>query len=135
MGFREKSAWATAGALIIGYGWYVATVVVRFDGGPVAGVGYQGIAVTAAVAVVVLIAVAHVVLASGSKPEPRQHRDGIVTGGRIRGVILASAAVLAMALAMVEAEYFWIANVALAGLVSSELAAAGTEIKSFRKEA
>ena len=40
-----------------------------------------------------------------------------------------------MSIAMVEADYFWIANVILAGLVVAELTSAGSEILIYRREA
>lgn len=137
MRFREMSAWFIAGSLTVGYAWYAATVVGQAEGVPVADIEYQGTAVAAAVVVTVLIATAHIVMAGMGHTEPKREGYSSKTiggyGGHIRGVVLAAGAVLGTALAMFEADYFWIANVALAGLVLSEIAAAGAQIVSHRR--
>lgn len=137
MSFAEKSSWAMVGTLVIVYGWYLASVIGQVDGGSVADVAYQGTAVVAAMAVVVLAAVSHVVLAATGSSGPRSNRTGASAIKRYArstgGVVVAAAAVLGMALAMVEADYFWIANVILAGLVMAELTSAGSEILIYRR--
>lgn len=136
MTFREKSAWLVAGTVTIAYVWYLATVIAQVDGGSVADIDYQPNAVVAAIAVVVLVAVSHIVVASGNTQSRRDHTGTTAIKRYARstgGVVITAAAVLGMALAMVEADYFWIANVILAGLVVSELTAASSEILVYRR--
>lgn len=139
MSYREKSAWMVVGVVVIGYGWYLTSVVAQLDGGPVTDIGYQGNAVIAAIAVVVLLATSHIALAAVGKTESRLDRDGAGAIKRyarsVGGVVVTVAAVLGMALAMVEVEYFWIANVILAGLVVAEITSAGSEILVYRRRA
>lgn len=139
MSFREKSAWLLAGTVVVAYGWYLANVMSQLDGGSVADVSYQRTAVVATIGLVVLVAVSHIVLAAVAPKGSRQTRGGAAAIRRYArstgGVVVTAAAVLGMALAMVEADYFWIANVILAGLVVAELSAAGSEILIYRRGA
>lgn len=137
MSFREKSAWMMVVTLVVAYGWYLTTVIGQFGGGSVAGIDYQRTAVVAAIAVVVLAAMSHIVLAAGGQARSKQSHSGAAAIKRYArstgGVVISAAAVLGMALAMVEADYFWIANVILAGLVVAELTSAGSEILIYRR--
>lgn len=137
MSFREKSAWMMVVTLVVAYGWYLTTVIGQFGGGSVAGIDYQRTAVVAAIAVVVLAAVSHIVLAATGRAGSKQSHSGAAAIKRYArstgGVVISAAAVLGMALAMVEADYFWIANVILAGLVVAELTSAGSEILIYRR--
>lgn len=137
MTFREKSAWALASIVVVAFGWYLTTVVAQFDGSSVASISYQRSALIAAIATVVLVAGSHIVLAATANST--HHDDGSAAIRRYArstgGVVVTAAAVLGMALAMAEADYFWIANVILAGLVASELASAGSEIVIYRRGA
>lgn len=139
MSFREKSAWLMMGTLVVAYGWYLMTVIGQSDGGSVADIDYQRTAVVAAIAVVVLAAVSHAVLvAMGQAGSKKDHSGESAVKRYARsngGIVVSAAAVLGMALAMVEADYFWIANVILAGLVVAELASAGSEILIYRRGA
>lgn len=139
MRFPEKSAWMMAVTVVVGYGCYLAGVMGQLDGASVAGIDYQLTAVVAAVSVVALVAVSHLALAATG---PTSSKGDFSGGAAIKryarstsGVVVSAAAVIAMVLAMVEADYFWIANVILAGLVAAELAAAGSEILIYRRGA
>lgn len=137
MSYREKSAWVLAGTLMVAYGWYLTSVIGQLDGGSTAVIAYQGSAVVAGIGVVLLVAVAHIVLAATGQTEPKANHTGASAIKRYArstgGIVITAAAVLGLALAMVEADYFWIANVILAGLVAAELASAGTEILTYRR--
>jgi hypothetical protein len=139
MSFREKSSWVMVGTLVIVYGWYLASVIGQVDGRPVADVAYQGTAVVGAIAVVVIAAVSHIVLAATGSSRSQSNDPGATAINRYArshgGVVTAAAVVLGMALAMVEADFFWIANVLLAGLVVAELTSAGSEILIYRRGA
>lgn len=137
MSFREKSAWTMVGTLVVAYGWYVTTVVGQLDGGSVEGIAYQRPAVTAAILVVVVAAASHAFLAIAGHNRSRERLSGAVAIKRYArstgAVVIAAAAVLGMALAMVEVDYFWIANVILTGLVAAEVTSAGSEILVYRR--
>ena len=139
MSFRERSAWMMVATLVVAYGWYLTSVLGRLGGGSVGDVDYQRTAVVAVMAVVVLAAVSHVVLAATDRAESKDGHSGAGAVKRYArsagGVVVSAAAVLGMALAMVEADYFWIANVIMAGLVVAELTAASSEILIYRRGA
>jgi hypothetical protein len=126
-----------AASIVVAYTWYVSEVLELYGGDSVADIGYQRSAVLAAISVIVLTAVFHIILAVSGKAETQQALSGASAIRRYArstgGVVVTVAAVLAMALAMVEAEHFWTANVLLAGLVAAELATAGTEIIVYRR--
>lgn len=139
MSFREKSAWIMSATLVVAYGWYLATLVGEIAGGAIEAIDYQATAVIAAGAVVVVAAVTHIVLAATGHAGSSESRSGATAIKRyarsVGGVVVSAAAVLAMTLAMLEAKYFWIANVLLAGLVVAELMTAGSEILIYRRKA
>lgn len=127
------------GTLVVVYGWYLTSVIDQLDGSPVADVGYETTAVMASIAVVVLSAVSHIVLAVTGSAGSRSNQTGataIKRYARSHGAaVVAAASVLGMVLAMVEADHFWIANVILAGLVIAEVTSAGSEILLYRRGA
>ncbi len=127
------------GTLVIVYGWYLAGVIGQVGGRPVADITYQDTAVVAAIAVAVIAAVSHIVLAATGSARSQSNNTGAAAIKRYArshgGVVVAAAAVWGMALAMVEADYFWIANVILTGLVVAELTSAGSEILIYRRGA
>lgn len=125
------------GILLTTYAWYLASVLGRAAGGSLASVRYQDSAVVAAVGVVALAAFAHVMFAAlgrgrttGTDVTARSVKRYARSTG---GVVITASAVLAMALAMLEVEPFWIANLLLAGLVLAELASAASEILVYRR--
>jgi hypothetical protein len=127
------------GTVVIPYGWYLANVVGQLDDGSVAGIDYQRTAVVAAIAVVVLTAMFHIVIAASGRASSKDSQSGAAAIKRYArstgGVIVTASSVLGMALAMIEADYFWIANVILAGLVVAEVTTAGSEILIYRRGA
>ncbi len=139
MRYREKSAWVLVSTIVVAYGWYLATVIGQLEGGSITGIAYQRSAIAAGIAVVVLLAVSHVVLAALGQADPNGVDTGTAAIKRYArstgGVVITAGAVLGMALAMVEADYFWIANVILAGLVAAEMVSAGAEIVRYRRGA
>ncbi|MDJ0663157.1 MAG: hypothetical protein QNJ75_01270 [Acidimicrobiia bacterium] len=136
MTFQEKSAWIMGAVLAVVYGWYFVSIAGEISG-DVAEISYQGMMLATVVAVVVLAAAAHVLVAiAGPKDADRSdERDKEITrhGEYIGQFALAAGALVALALAMTEADHFWIANVILAGLVLAELTSVGTRIVLYRR--
>jgi len=136
MSFQEKSAWIMGAVLAVVYGWYFVSIAGEITG-DVAEISYQGMMLAAVVAVVVLAAAAHAVVAIAG-PKDADHsddRDKEITryGENIGRFALVTGALVALALAMVEADHFWIANAILAGLVLAELTSVGTRIILYRR--
>ena len=132
---RERTAWLMSAILVVAYGWYLITILAMRDGGSLTEVPYQQAAVVALFIVVALAAVSHAVVAA-TVPADRVKRDlekAIVRrAGHLRGVIIGGGAAVAMTLAMVDTDPFWVANILLAGLVSGELVSFGLQIVQYR---
>jgi len=131
MSFREKSGWAVIGTLAIAYLGYVVAVVGRIGGAGVDAVEYADAAVGSAVAVVVLLAAAHIVLAAVTRsgtgaPAPASSRGAGAT-------ILAAGTVSAIVLTLTGAAEFWAINVLIAALVAGEIATAAARIADERR--
>lgn len=137
LSFQEKSTWVM-GVVVLGvYGWYFVTVLRMAGDVAVAGIAYQTIMFLTVVALVVLAVIGHVVIAivdpKGSDQTDERDRTINRYGEYIGGYVLAVGALVALALAMIEVEYFWIANTILAGLVLAELTTAATRIVLYRR--
>lgn len=132
---RERTAWLMAVILAAAYGWYMLRILAMRDGGSLTDVPYQQAAIVALIIVVVQAALSHAVVAA-TMPAERVKRglEKVIArrAGHIRGVVIGVGAVLAMVLAMVDADPFWIANVLLAALVTGELALFGVQILQYR---
>lgn len=139
MSHPEKSALVTAGSLLIAYAWYLTNLVAQAGSGPVAAIGYQRSALVAAAVLIVLLALSHGVLAAAGYRESSSggvRASAVERTGRLRGgAVVIVGAVLAMVLAMVEVDHFWIANALLAALVVAELASVGWEFTHGRRSA
>lgn len=132
---RERTAWLMSVILAAAYGWYLLSILAMRNGGSLTDVPYQQAAVLALVVVVVQAALSHAVVAA-TVPADSVKRDlekAIVRrAGHLRGVIIGGGAAVAMTLAMVDADPFWVANLLLAALVSGELVSFGLQIVQYR---
>jgi hypothetical protein len=122
---------------LVVYGWYFVTVATLARDSPVSDVGYQAIMAITVVALVVLAVIGHVVIAlidpAGSDENDERDRAISRYGESWGGVVLGVGAVCALGMAMVEFDYFWIANTLLAGLVLAELTAMVTRLVLYRR--
>lgn len=132
---RERTAWLMSVILVVAYGWYLLRILAMRDGGSLTDVPYQEAAVVALIIVVVQAALSHAVVAA-TVPADRAKRGlekAIVRrAAHFRGTIVGGGAAVAMTLAMVDADPFWIANTLLAALVLGELASLGLQIVQSR---
>jgi hypothetical protein len=137
MSFQEKSTWIMLAVGTAVYGWYFVTVFSKFGSQDVADIDYSSAMLVAVISLVVLAAIAFslVALSSPAESDVSDERDRSINryGGYIGGFVLATGSLAAMLLAMLEAEYFWIANSLLLALVVSELTAGGVKITLYRR--
>ena len=140
MSVRAKSTLVMLVSYLLVYGWYFSRVLVAASRGPVGDIAYSGllaamVGVLVAVSVVANIVVATVARRSGADPDESDERDDLIElRGAFKGNCVLVAAVLsAMALAMVEAEPFWIAHALLGGLVLSEITRACFKLLDYRR--
>ena len=120
MSFREKSILITMASLLVAAGAYTAVVIPLAQRLPISEIPYQPLLIVAVVILTIVIAAGHVVAAI---LQPRaamagpDERERVVEwrGQAAGGYVLAVAAFIVLCLAIVEAPWFWIANV-LAGM-------------------
>lgn len=135
MTFADKSAIAMTAALTVVFGWY-AVLLARQPAGAPAEVAWEGLLVAALVALVVLAAAAHAVIAVATPADvDDRDRPGRLRSHQVARAVLAGAVVTGLGLAMVDAATFWIAQVLLAGLVLAEIAAGVTGLLASRSRA
>ena len=139
MSFQEKSTLAMTGILLAVFGCYFALVLGEVSRSPLRDVTYKGLMAPLVVALVILTAVAHAVIAATAPADAdaNDERDRSIglRGGRIAGYVLVVGCVCGLTLAMVEADTFWIAQVLLGGLVLAELTEGVSKLVLYRRSA
>ena len=124
MSFDEKGIWAFIGIGLATFVGYAVVIVGRADGGSLTDVNYAptmlwaiGIAIVASILASIAVAIAKPSEADKRDVRDKEiHRFGEYVGGSVLGFGL----ILPLALAMLEADHFWIANsIYLIALVST----------------
>jgi len=140
MTFEEKSTWIVATVTLLVYGWYFVKILGDAATTPVSEIDYQSLLLVMVGVLVVLLIVSHVVIAAATAGvaggiEGSDERDQKIdrSGEYVGGYVVGAGMLVVMVLAMVEAEYFWIANAALGILVLGELVTSGTKIILYRR--
>jgi cell division protein FtsW (lipid II flippase) len=136
MTFDEKNAWAFGIIAVLTYAAYAIWVLVQARDLPLAEVDYIWPMITAIIAAIILGIVATIVISilRPSEAGVRDERDreinrrGEQTGQSM--VVIGGLAVVV--LAMIEAPYFWIANVMYLAFVLSAVLATLTKIAGYR---
>lgn len=137
MSYEEKGTWAYVVVGVAVFAWYVAWVLSAADGGPLAEVAYQRPLVTAIVVSVVATVVGRVLLeivrpSESTRPDVRDKevsRFGDYVGGQVLSVL--GAGVLALAIA--DADTFWIAQALYAAYVIQMVVSSATKIVAYRR--
>ncbi|MEO3922288.1 hypothetical protein ABGB07_00175 [Micromonosporaceae bacterium B7E4] len=137
MSYEEKGTWV---ALVVGvavYLGYLAVVLGRLAGTPVAAVTYVpalllAIGVSIVASIVARIAVE---IARPSESHSGDVRDREIhwLGDRVGQRLLMAAALAALGLALFEAEHFWIANVLYFGFVASSVVGSVVKLRTYRR--
>jgi len=135
--YEEKGAWVYLGAIVVTYLTYVAVIVSRADGGPLADVAYVApmlwaIGISVVVTVVGTIVVEIVRPSDSTKADARDkeiNRRGEYVGGMVLGVLT----VAPLGLAMAEADHFWIANVIFAACVVANVVSTSVKLVAYRR--
>jgi hypothetical protein len=135
--FEEKRAWAMAIVAVAAYAVYVLVILGRADGRPLAEVPYAGTALwTIGIAIIAGI-VSGIWFGIASREEGLQvdERDREIGrfGEYVGQSFIVIGGVSAMALAMVEAAHFWIANVLYLCFVLSAVLGSVTKIVAYRR--
>lgn len=137
MPFEEKSVIVTTIAMAIAYGLYFAVVTRWALTTPAPDITYQPLMVLTVVLLVVMLVVGQVAIAVSKPAEAgeRDERDRLIDlrGGNLGGYVLAVGVLLALVLAMVRVDQFYIANVLLLWWVLAELTSGVAKIVLYRR--
>jgi hypothetical protein len=136
MSYREKNTWAYGVIALLGYGVYVAVVLARADGGPLTRVAYAGPMLATIGAAVAAGILAGIVLGATSRDRAvGDEREQAIErmGEHVGQSFLVLGGVGALALALVAADHFWIANVLYLGFVLSAVLSAVARLVAFRR--
>jgi hypothetical protein len=121
---------------VLGYGIYVAVVLGRADGGPLTEVAYAGPMLASIGAAVLAGIVAGIVLGAASPDRAvRDEREREIErlGEHVGQAFLVLGGLGGLALALLEADPFWIANVLYLGFVLSAVLSAVARLVAFRR--
>ncbi|RDI23818.1 hypothetical protein [Lentzea flaviverrucosa] len=137
MAFEEKRAWALAIIAIAGYAVYVVLVLNGMAGRPLAEAPYVGALLWTILGGIVAGIVSGIWLGIAARDDGLQadERDQEIGrfGDHIGQSFIAIGGVSAMALAMLEAPYFWIANVLYLCFVLSAVLGSLAKIAFYRQ--
>ncbi len=137
MSYEEKNTWAglvvTIGTVVT----YLVIIVGKADGGPLVDVDYQAtmlwmIGISIAVTIVLTILVS---IATGETRFRRDQRDREIGafGGRMGQSFMVIGGVAALAMALAEWDWFWIANVLYLCFALSAVAEGVAKVIAYRK--
>jgi len=137
MAYEEKRAWIYAAASVVAYAFYAAIVLSRAGDTSLTQVHYVTtmlwtIGLSIAVQIVLSIAVS---VASPRDRDKRDQRDREIGrfGEHIGQSLVVLGGVAALVLAMLEADYFWIANVLFLCFTLSAVLSSVAKIVAYRR--
>lgn len=137
MSFEEKGAWIMAVVAPTAYLAYLAVILGRADGTPLAEVSYVstmlwsiGAAIVASILLVILVAIA-----SPKDADKKDQRDREINrfGEYIGQSFVVIGGVAALIMSMAELDHFWIANVIYLTFVLSAILGSVTKIVAYRR--
>lgn len=137
MSSEEKRAWISAAVGLVVPVAYLAVILSRVPGTDVATIAYVGPMLTAigvgiGAGIVLTIAAALVSPRDAGRTDERD-REINRRGEYVGFYVMSIAAIVPLALAMAEAEQFWIAHALYAAFVLAALASAGVKIVAYRR--
>ncbi|WP_282948810.1 hypothetical protein [Cellulomonas endometrii] len=137
MSFREKNTWAYLVIAVLGYATYLAVVLSRLDGGAPTDVAYVGPLLASVGGAVLAGIVAGMVLGAAARGErasqDERERQIDRLGEHVGQGFLVLGGVGGLALALADADTFWIANVLYLGFVLSAVLSATARLVAFRR--
>ena len=137
MSVEEKHTWIYAIASPVIYLAYLGVIIARAQDAPVAEVAYitpmlWTLGITIGVVIVSRIVLAIVYERNGTRSPDERDREIDRFGDRIGLTVGGMGALAGLILAMVEAEYFWIANAIFLGCFLSGLIGSVAKIVAYR---
>ena len=148
MSFEEELTWVNAAVTVVVSAVYCALVFGQVGDVPVAEISYQLPMVISMVALIVLTIVGTILMAIGTAVsveitgngsvediDRKDERDASIgrRGDRVGYYVCSIGVVLALGLAMLEYEYFWIANTLYLSLVAAGLVSSAVKLVAYRR--
>jgi membrane glycosyltransferase len=137
MTFEEKRAWVMLVTSVVAYLVYLTVVLGRLDGGPLADVSYVGsllwtVGLTILANIVINIALG---IASPREAQQKDERDREIWrfGDHVGQSFVVIGAVAAMIMAMLELDYFWIANAVYLCFALSAILGSIAKVIAYRR--
>jgi len=148
MSFEERLTWVNAVVSVVVTAVYCAVVFGRLGNMPVADVAYQWAMLISILALVVLTIIGAILMAVGTAVsaeitgngsvddiDRKDERDVQIShrGMRTGYVVSSVGGVLALGLAMLEYDYFWIANALFLSFVVAGLVTSAVKLMAYRR--
>ncbi|GAA3095989.1 hypothetical protein [Streptosporangium carneum] len=137
MSYEEKGKWIYLLVILGTYGAYVAVILSRTRGVPLAEVAYVSPMLWSIGVSIVLSIVGRIVveIAKPSESYKIDVRDRDINrfGEYVGGTVLGVAMVVPFGLVMLETDYFWIANAIYAAFVVSALTSTCLKLVAYRR--
>ena len=137
MTFQEKMTWGSFAITSLVYGIYFSVVLSAARDTPLDEIDYQGLLI-GVITVWVLLFIVQTIIVAVSNPKEADMTDERDRAVKRRGrslafTVLGSLALVPLALAMIGAEQFWIAQTLLGALVIAQLSEGATQIFFYRR--
>jgi hypothetical protein len=148
MSFEEKVTWVSAGVTVLAVGWYLRVLGGLMGAVPVTEIGYQRPMLVAVGAMIVLTIAGTIAMTIGGairaevtgrgssddvdRSDERDVRIG-ARGDRVAFYVLSVFMIGVLALAMLEAAHFWIANGTFAAFVAAGLTGDAVKLAAYRR--
>jgi cell division protein FtsW (lipid II flippase) len=137
MSFEEKGTWAFGIVTVLTYAGYLVVILGRAGDVPLVDVDYVWpmlVAIGAAIVINILVIIA-IAIAAPKEAGKKDERDREINrrGEYIGQSMVVVGGVAALFMAMLELEYFWIANVIYLCFVLSALLATTAKLVAYRK--
>jgi hypothetical protein len=137
MSFEERNTWIYAAVSLVAYGAYVAIILGRAQGVPLAEVPYVGTMLWTIGAAIVASIVGRIVVAAAwpKDADKKDERDREIHrfGEYVGQSSVAVGAVAALILAMAKVDQFWIANAIYLAFVLSALLSSTAKLVAYRR--
>lgn len=141
MVYEERNTWATLIASVIIVPAYIVVVLMSADGGPLTEVDWVPImlwSMGASIVAAIVISILWGIVAGMRNPDDVgtsdvRDRDISRFGGRVGYWILVAAALGALVLSMVEADWFWIGNALFLGFALSTIVGDIVRVVAYRR--